>query len=419
MKLYDVIQKEYPKQGEHHDDTSVPLQEHHSIHPKKRSRKKRIIFFGTIALVIGLLYSLGITFVRARVVVNERTIPAAFSDTIIEIPHETNTDSERLSFQTMKVTTQITREIFGSEFKEVTGKAKGAVVFINEFSTTTQTIRTGTRLIADNGKAYLTQATVTVPGYKIDSKTKKKTAGTSTSVPVIAVDVGASYNSQGTSLAVSSFSGTKRKQLYARSAGAFTGGEAGVMHTVSEAEKEAVIETLKTQLVERLRRETRAQIPENFITYPELQFISIDIDSLKLTGEGIKFPATIAGSMTTYLIPQDRFEQTLANEALQGTTYADVVIPELQSFTVTPTSAVPTNSDTPPESISVSVSGEGVIIAQVAPEKIKGLLVGARKNTFASLIATIPEIQSAESSLYPFWAPYFPKKTDLIYVNIK
>lgn len=418
MKLYDVIQKEYPKQGEHHDSTETPP-EHHHFHLKKRSRKKRIIFFGSIGLFVVALYSLGVTFVRARILVEERTIPATFAETILEIPHETNTDSERLSFQTMKVTTEITREIFGSEFKEVTGKAKGSVVFINEFSTTAQTIRTGTRLIADNGKAYLTQATVSVPGYKIDSKTKKKTPGTSGSVPVIAVDVGASYNSQGTSLTVSSFSGTKRKQLYARSAGAFTGGEAGVMHTVSEAEKEAVVETLKTQLIERLRRETRAQIPENFITYPELQFITIDTDSLRLTGEGIKFPATIGGSMTTYLIPQDRFEQTLANEALNGTTYAGVVIPELQTLTVTPASAIPTNSDTPPESITVSVSGEGTIIAQIAPEKIKALLIGARKGSFASLIATIPEIETAQASLYPFWAPFFPKKTDLIYVNFK
>lgn len=419
MKLYDVIQKEYPH---HKEDVLVQdesSQQHHVKKPSPRDTRKRIIFFGSLLLILAVIYSLGVRFVRARIVVEERVIPFTLTNTTLTLPHETETDPERLSFQTMKVSTEITREIFGSEFKEVTGKATGSVIFFNEFSTSSQTIKTGTRLVSDAGKTYITQATISIPGYKIDSKTKKKTPGTSNPVPVVAVDVGASYNTQGTALSVSSFSGTKRKQLYARSAGAFTGGEAGTMHTVSAQEREKVIETLKTQLAERLRRETRAQIPEHLVTYPELQFITIDTDSLRLVGEGVKFPARLSGSMVSYLIPRDLLQQAIATDVLRDTQYPSVIIPELQTLEVLPVSPIPTNSDTPPQSIEIEISGEGTIIAQVTPERIRSLLVGARKGSFMQAIATIPEIQSAQSSLYPFWAPYFPKEEKYIYIDFK
>lgn len=419
MKLYDVIQKEYPHQKEDAPAHDEQPEHQHIKKSSPRETRKRIIFFGTLLLVLVGIYSLGLRFVRARILVEERVVPFTLTNTTLELPHETEADSERLSFQTMTVSTEITREIFGSEFKEVTGKAKGSVIFFNEYSSASQTIKTGTRLVSDAGKTYITQATISVPGFKIDSKTKKKTPGTSAPVTVIAVDVGASYNTQGTALAVSSFSGTKRKQLYARSAGAFTGGEAGTMHTVSAQEREKVIETLKTQLAERLRRETRAQIPEHLITYPELQFITIDTDSLRLVGEGVKFPATLSGSMVSYLIPRDLLQQAIAGEVLSDAQYPSVIIPELQTLEVLPVSAIPTNSVTPPQSIEIGISGEGTIIAQVTPERIRSLLVGARKGSFMQSIASIPEIQSAQSSLYPFWAPYFPKEEKRIYVDFK
>lgn len=422
MKLYDVIQKEYPTKSQvgdiisHQENTRQhePL----SKHPK-HSKKKKILFFAITALFVVAIYIVGIKYTRARVIIEERVIPFTLDNTIIELPHETESDSKRLSFQTMKVTTEITREIFGSELKEVTGKAQGSVIFFNEYSTTAQTIKMGTKIVGANNKNYQTQATVTIPGYKTDPKTKKKVSGSSASVPIIALETGASSNTTGTTFSVSSFSGTKRKQLYARSTGALTGGEAGMMHTVTDAERPQIIETLKTQLSERLRRETRAQIPEQLVTYPDLQFISIDINTLKLTGEGVKFTAKMSGSMTSYLIPKTLLEQAIAKNALSDMSYASVMIPELESLLITPESAIPASADKAPDMISIAISGEGKIIAQVSPEKVRSLLVGMKRVGFAELISSIPEIQSARYNIYPFWAPLFPKQEKYIYVDFK
>ncbi|MCC7436260.1 hypothetical protein IT402_00060, partial [Candidatus Nomurabacteria bacterium] len=399
------------KSTENIDRVFVPTE-----NPKKR--KKTFFVLLITALVLVGIYIVGIYMARAVIMVTERSIPFSLENTVIELPHETNSDTERLSFQTMTVTTEINREVFGSELKEVTGKSKGSVVFFNEYSKNKETIKSGTRLNGSNGKQYLTQQSITVPGYTLDSK-NKKVPGTSESVAIIAVDVGSSYNSDGLSFNVTNFSGSKRSQIYARSLGKITGGESGMRHTVSDAEKPAILESLKTQLNERLRRETRAQIPEHLITYPDLQFISIDPDSLKLEGEGVKFTAKIKGSLTSYLIPIKLLESAIAKSALSDQSYSNVSITNLASLKVIPESAIPTNTKTLPDSISISISGEGNIITKTPTQSLKESLIGAPRSSFDSKIAVFKEISSARFKMFPFWSPFFPKEERYIRVDIK
>jgi hypothetical protein len=413
MKLYDVIRKEQTPEEDVISETTI-----HEFTPtgEKHKKKKHIIFFGLLLVGITALYMIGIYVVRAKVTLVERSIPFTLDKTVIELPHETISDTERLSFQTMTVTSQIQRQIFGSELTQVTGKAKGSIVFFNEYSKTSVPIKSGTKVIGSNGKTYQTQQSTTVHGYTMDSK-KKKVAGTSPSVAVIAVDTGSASNSTGLSLTISGYSGAKKTQLYARSVGDFKGGEAGMRHTVSDTERPGLLESLKTQLTERLRRETRAQIPQGLITYPDLQFVSIDTDSLDLEGEGVQFSATIKGSMVSYLIPQSLFEAALAKEALSDHSYNEVAIPSLASLSVTPASPIPANSQTPPDTISLEISGQGAIITKAPIAQIQEALIGAKRGSFDKIISTFPEVSSAKYSFLPFWAPFFPKEDRLITIK--
>lgn len=407
MKLYDVIRKEQIKEE---DISDTPV---HSFVPnephKKNNRRRRFVFFSLLALCLTGIYISGIYIVRAKIVISERRIPFSVEDMSLELTHESDTEPQRLSFQTMTVTSEINREIFGSELTQVTGKSKGSVVFLNEYTKSSVPIKSGTRLIGQNSKTYTTTQSVVIPGYTIDSK-NKKISGASPSVAVVALEAGPSSNSTGLSLTVSGYSGAKKKQIYARSIGEFTGGESGMRHTVSDAERPAILESLKTQLAERLRRETRAQIPDEFITYPDLQFISIDTDSLKLEGEGVKFTAKIKGSMLSYLIPRTLFESAIAKEVLSEPSYNSVAIPGVLSLSVVPESAVSVNSKTQPSTISLKISGQGTVITKAPIDKIKQALLGSGRDKFDSLVGVFPEIESAKFRLTPFWAPFFPKQ---------
>lgn len=417
MKLYDIIQKEKTVTTNRVSPQKEDSGEELHPHKKRFPVRKSIIFFGGASILLALIYSLGNYYTYATIEVKEKTIPFSIQDAKIIISHEKEVGTERLSFQTMEITSSITRELFGSEFKEVTGKARGEVVFINEFSTTPQSIRAGTRIVGDNKKTYETVSSTTVSGYKIENK--KKIAGSSAPVSIIAVETGKESNANGVVLSVNAFTGTKRKQLYARSTGALTGGEKGAMHTISDAEREQVLESLKNQLSEKLKRETRAQIPESFITFPDLQFISFNINELKLTGEDVKFPVTLKGSMVSYLLPTHLFEQKVATFVQTPEYYNRISIPEIQKFSVTPVTSIPLYTKTIPNEIVLAVTGEGTIVATIETEEIQKHLLGIRRNRFDSLIKTYPEIASAKVTVYPFWSSFFPRTEKKIRVRFK
>jgi hypothetical protein len=419
MKLYDVIRKEQltKKAAKKSEQPTVemiaPPEYDGYAAPHKPFSWKKIGVIAAIILLVAGVYMLGVKLVRARVIVQERHIPFSIADLELDVAHEDQADAGTLSFQAMVVTSTVSREVFGSELSQSTTKAKGKAVIFNEYSKTPQTIKTGTVLTATNGKKYVTQATVSVPGFT--QKGTVKTAGTAT-VAITASDVGESYNIDAANFTVSGWTGARAKQLYARSAGPLTGGEAGVRHTLSASERETVVATLQAQLVERLKRESRAQIPPDHVTFADLQVATIDPTSLKISGEGIKFPAELSGTMVSYLIPRDLLEQSIANKAISGDDFTDVTIPALGDITVKPVSALPTDPDRIPDMITIHLSGEGTVITKVPLETLRESLVGIERNIFAQKVSDIPEIDTARFMLYPFWAPLFP--TDRTKIDI-
>jgi hypothetical protein len=414
MKLYDIIQSENAKKKKGAEDplleevTRPVITRHH--HPV---RWRKLLILGCALIFVVILYVLGMKVARVKVVVTERRIPFVLENAEFELTHEGEASVGRLTFQTMLVSSEATRQVYGSKVEQSTSTARGKVVFFNEYSTKAQTIKAKTTLTAANGKKYQTTAVVTVPGYTL--KGKVKTAGTSPATAIVATAVGPTYNTTGTSFSVAGWG----KSLYAQSAGAITGGEEGMKHSVSADEQGDVIATLQAQLTERLKRETRTQIPETLITYPDLQVPSIDSGSVNLRGDSVKFPATMKGTMTTYLIPRELFETAIANHVLNDHTYTDVSIPALGDLVVTPVTALPADAKNTPDTIHVRVSGEGVIITKAPLASLRDSLVGTRKAAFGEIINAVPEIDAAEYHFYPFWAPFFPTKEQRITVEAR
>ncbi len=401
MKLYDVMRKEEGPVLERREEEQFTPHEIPSRR-QKGSRRKRLLIIAGSLVFITLLYTIGIGLVHAKVIITERRIPFTLERAEIELTNQEKADSGRLSFQAMVVNTTITRQVYGSALTNSNTRASGTVVFFNEYSTAKQTVKKGTTLTAPGGKKYITQAQIVVPGYT--TVNKKKVAGTSTSVQIIAADVGESYNSTGATLSVGGWSS---KTFYARSA-AITGGEAGVSHTLTDAEREQTIATLEAQLIERLRRESRNQIPDNLVTFPGLQFPIVDTSSFVFKGGTVSFPASMSGSMVSYLVPREMLEQALAAKAMSDTHYTSVTIPDLADFTFELRSAIPTNPKVVPDAITIAVTGAGTIITKVPIDKVKESLLGKPRRTFTEALAAIPEIDTARFRLNPFWSPRFP-----------
>lgn len=415
MKLYDVIKKEKGSLDIPSPQTVIIYDEpYRELESEPKPLWKKYSIVATAGVLLALLYVLGIKMVRTKVVIIENKIPFSLSEEPFEFVYDKDATSGRLSFQTMVVSGEVTREVYGAEVVPSTTSAKGSVVFFNDYTTTSKTIKSGTILTATNGKKYKTQETVSVPGYTIAGKVKNP--GTSTPVAIIASDTGSSYNSTGTSLSVT---GWTSKQIYAQTVGAITGGEVGVAHVVSDADEPGVVATLQAQLAERLKRESRAQIPDTLIAFPELQFLSIDGEQTVLKGSDIRFPAKMRGTMVTYLIPRDLLETAIATRTLSADTFSSVYIPSIDDLVVSPTTAIPSKSTTIPQTITVKLTGSGTVVTQVPTDKVLDMLVGMKKSSFASFVNQVPEIQSARVTMFPFWSPFFPAKKERITLLVR
>ncbi len=415
MKLYDVLRKEQSEELIQREQAS----DHSHVEIPHTARfvltKKKLFVMGGVLALITTMYVLGVQLVHARISITERRIPFTLTSAELELTNQEKADSGRLSFQAMVVDTTITRQVYGSALTNSNTKAKGSVVFFNEYSSAKQTVKKGTTLTAPGGKKYITQAQVVVPGYTMVNK--KKIAGTSPSVDIVAVEVGESYNNPGATLSVAGWSNAS-KTFYARST-AITGGEAGVSHTLTETEREQTIATLQTQLVERLKRETRTQIPEDFVTFPELQLPIIDADSFVFKGGSVSFPASMSGVMVSYLIPRNLLEQAIAAKALSDRSYAAVAIPGLDDLSFDLQTIIPTDPTVIPDAITITVSGQGTIITKVPIDKVKERLLGVPRRMFSEVLADVPEIDTATFRFIPFWSPRFPSKWNDITIITK
>lgn len=423
MKLYDVIRKEelerFEKKGniDIGNNKKVPTSSEH-YHEKKSSTLKKIIIVSVVVAFVSIIYLTGIKFVHAKVIITPREIPFSANKIKVELIKNSGNDDKLASFQAMVVSGDVSREVFGGDLRTSTVKAKGRVVFFNDYSKTAVTIKAKTTLIGANGKKYTTDQTVTVAGYTV-KKDGTKVTGTSPQVFITALDVGPAFNSTNMNLTVSGYTSAKSKLFYAQTASEITGGDSGTIYVVSDKEKPNVLATLNTQLIEKLKRETRTQIPDGYVAYSDLQFISIDNSTAVLLGTTIKFPASIKGSMVSYLIPRNLLEIAIANKVMSDHNYGGVTIPNILDLKVEPVTAIPTDPKLSPESITINITGNGKIITKIPTDNIKDSLLGIKKEDFSQKLSNIYEINTAKYNLYPFWSPFFPHDLNRINVTVE
>jgi len=173
--------------------------------------------------------------------------------------------------------------------------------------------------------------------------------------------------------------GTKKTQLYARSVGAFEGGDAGIHHTVSDAERPQILETLKTQLIERLRRETSSPNPRRtpYLSRPPIHLYRYQQHSPR-RGR-YKVPSTYQRHHGLIPSPSRLIWDRISKEALSDHSYTSVSIPNLADLSVTAINGIPADPAVHARQYIIEISGNGSIITEVTPEK--NILSSSRAKT--------------------------------------
>lgn len=381
------------------------------IKEEDKGRFKYSLWFVALVAVVFLFFALSFLFSGAKITINPKVKNLDLKENIYAVKDSNGSD---LAFDLVVIGGEEKKEIEGGEEKSLLEKAKGTVVFYNSFSTSAQTFAINTRLEGSNGKIYKTSQKISVPGMKKDG-----TPG-STEVNIYGDEAGEEYNSTPIDFKILGFKGTpKYTKFFARSKGDIKGGVVGKFREITEEQRLATVEELKSQLEKKLLKKVTDQIPKGFILFDGAVFVNTDTGTV---GQSIKdnmVPITLKGTLYGVLFKQKDLEnKIIENNLTKNIKKENVKISNIKDL-VFSIENKENMASVDLKNINFNLSGKTTMVWDVDVESIALELLGKDKKDFNQILSSHGEIDSAELVIKPAWKTSFPENTKDIEVLVK
>ncbi|MFZ2770129.1 MAG: hypothetical protein WAZ50_03330 [Minisyncoccia bacterium] len=364
--------------------------------PKKRSPKKVIIISSVVGLLL-VIFALLSIFKSATLTYDPKIFNLTFNKDSYTA-YKTGGEKD-LMFSVIKLSGTKGVEAKASGEEKVSIKANGKAVVYNNTDTVVKLIR-NTRFQAVDGKIFRILADISVPA-------KKGTTPGSLEVNLYADVAGVEYNIGLTDFTVPGLKGDpKYSKVYARSKTAMTGGFVGVRKQVSDTDLAKAKATLEVTLKSELMLQAKAQVPADFILYPNLIVINysdLPQTSPKADSVTLNEQADFYGVM----FKRSDLNNYLAQKKASQGIIVSVEIVDLASLDAT-LQKQSTQDFIKAEQISFELSGNARAVAIVPVENLKKDLVGSNKSDLASSLIKYPSIDNANVKIHPFWKNSFP-----------
>jgi hypothetical protein len=375
--------------------------------------KTTLVIFIITIIVSGVYWS-GEIFQKADVTVTSKHQLITYNNKQFIALQDSNSDA--INFEIMITSDKKLKNITLSDSKNVSTKAQGSIILYNEFSTKSQKIATGTFLSDNKGKAYKTDKTVTIPGYKTD-KNKKIIPG-QISVDIIAFLPGDAYNGSPTDFHVNSFKDTtKYLKIYGKIKTPLTGGAVGLVYFLNDSDKSMINILAQTTFKDDFLGQVKSLVPPGYILYPNALAYSYKI------GDNIssKTPSTdveINETLSVVLLKEKSLVDNIIKISLPNITNGEakeIKISDLSnlSFNFANANQLITKDMT---SLPFSLSGDINAIWNPDVELLKTKLSGINKNDVPSVFRQDPGISSALLKIFPPWQKYVPD--DISKINV-
>lgn len=295
--------------------------------------------------------------------------------------------------------------------KQVEKYATGPITVFNSFSSDQQPLVEKTRFMAPNGKLFRLTKTIMVPGAKIIDG---KIVASSISATIVADEPGPDYNIGPVKLfTIPGFKDTPKYQsFYGESTSDMTGGFIGEVayptpDDISKGKTQAAADiesALKTKLF--------SQIPKEFKI---LEGSSVHrVLSQKADAEADKdgnFSILTDAKSILIAFKESDAEELLKNKALaeSGGDY------ELKSRELEYAIARP---DFDKGRMTFPVTFKAVLARKIGGEELKSKIAGKSEVELKSMIFSLPGLESATISLWPFWVKHVPTSLNKIEVVV-
>lgn len=298
--------------------------------------------------------------------------------------------------------------------EQVSRKAKGTLIVSNVFSSSPQTLVATTRFEAPNGIIFRLDERTTIPGAKISGK--NITPG-SIEVKVTADQPGEESNIPPTKgWKIPGFKGTDRYDKFiVENTKPMAGGFVGEAPVVSEEHMKKTLEEGERSLNDALLREMAILMADTFKLLEGAEVFQITKNEFQTAkDDSNKTGMFIEGELKRIVFKEQELKDILSKK--YGSEFAEQGYTKTASFEI---SYGTTTVDFDEKKMSVSISGSITYVYDIDSETLAERFRGKNESELRQDIFSIPGIENATISLWPFWVNKVPSSREKIFLEVK
>ena len=324
-----------------------------------------------------------------------------------------------LAYEVMAFEAEGERQVAATGQEQVTEQATGKLT-ISKNTPGSERLIKNTRFAAPNGLIFRITESAVVPGATTDSA--GNTVPGTVVADVFADEAGPEYNlPAGTKFTVPGFQESNLTELYnsisAENPSAFTGGYDGPRYMIDDAQLNAALESLRSELREALRGRVASEKPSGFIVFDSSITFTYTTLPPEAVSEGqVKVKERVALKAPAF--KEEDLAAYLARSVVPGYDGEPVRIENVNALTFEYVdSAIQEGDLAAAESIAFRMTGKPKLIWVFDQESLKSDLSGAQQSSLNTILGGYPAIEKASASVRPFWRRTFPDKVEDITVT--
>jgi len=294
----------------------------------------------------------------------------------------------------------------GTEHKEQ--KASGSITVYNDYSAEPVKLIKNTRFATASGLVYRTPSDVSVPGRQGSTPGK-------TTITVAADAAGEKYNiGAGGKLTLPGLQSNAAmyKGVYAEATSAMTGGFSGDAPAVDAATLSKAKANMQSRLDQKISEFLGTLNTESdFALKPQVTYA--DAPGAAATGGTATVKMTAHVSVPT--VSRSALSAAIAEFVTAGGSDLRYTLETGDGFAAN----VADESEVGTDPITFTLTGSGVLVADVDTNALKTALAGRDQNAFQTIVANFPGVESAKARIEPFWNTSFPTNTDEIEILVE
>ena len=359
-------------------------------------------FLGVLFLTGAIIWILFQELPRATIVIHAQKADWSYNDSITTEKFA-KADFRNLTLPNQSFTQKKNIELKfpATGKKQVERKAAGKIIVYNSYSSDPQPLIANTRFLSPEGKLFRLVKSITVPGAKIS---EGKIIPSSIETDVIADEAGTDYNIGPVKLFnIPGFKGTPKYQaFYGESTAPMSGGFIGEVAYPTESDRNAAKAEISKTLEDSLRTAIYSQLPEGLKVLDGAADFKVLKQSINDTVDDAgKFSIFSEAQLAVISFKEEDLYKILTQRAEEEFKSGfEVVAKELKY------GLVRANYQT--GQLSFLVDFKANLRQKVDIESLRNRIAGRSEADLKAIIFSLPGVESANISLWPFWVNKVP-----------